>query len=101
VNDPVDYLVAKIDAGHVAASWWAEDGGGQMRYSTTVDAEALIAVNHGNEGSITALVDMLDRASRGKVPTGIGAPQSSHLHALLALGKSLERSPSPSGPSSW
>jgi hypothetical protein len=82
---PWDDLTRLLEEGNGAAGLSATERAGEFHYAFTLNAEVLVAAEYSGERSVITLVEVLDRAARGKLPSALGAPPGEHL-LYLALG---------------
>ena len=82
---PWDDLTRVFEEGHAAAGMSATERAGEFHYTFTLNAEVLVAAKYLGERSVITLVEVLDRAARGKLPSALSAPPGEHL-LYLALG---------------
>ncbi len=83
---PWDDLTRLLEDGNGAAGLSATERAGEFHYAFTLNAEVLVAAEYSGERSVITLVEVLDRAARGKLPSALGAPPGEHL-LYLALGE--------------
>jgi RNA polymerase sigma factor (sigma-70 family) len=82
---PWDDLTRLLEEGNCAAGLSATERAGEFHYAFTLNAEVLVTAEYSGERSVITLVEVLDRAARGKLPSALSAPPGEHL-LYLALG---------------
>lgn len=73
-TDPIlSKLYSSIQSGHSAAAFIATETKGEFRYEFPLDADVIVEATYSGEPTVAlTLIEVLDRAARGRVPVSLG-----------------------------
>lgn len=97
-TDPIlAKLYSSIQSGHSAAAFIATETKGEFRYEFPLDADVIVEATYSSKPTVAlTLIEVLDRAARGRVPVSLGGRPGALVtvangHILVSSGELVAR----------